>query len=122
MSLFINSSQLIRQFSLLENLVTMRNTGPLVNSNLNCPFFRVLPFFPRFTLFRVFPFFPRFTLFSAFYPFFHVFPLFSVFYPLFRVLPFFPLPPFRFRVLPLPLSQRHLFYPCSKIASRAHFN
>ena len=70
------------------------------------PFFRVLPFFPRFTpfsafypFFRVLPLFPRFTLFSAFYPFFRVLP----FFPRFTLFSASAIPPFRFRVLPLPV-------------------
>ena len=100
------------------------------------PFFRVLPFFPRFTLFsafypffRVLPFFPCFTLFSAFYPLFRVLPffprftLFSVFYPLFRVLPSFPrftlfsaFYPF-FRVLPFfpRFTLFSAFYPLFRV-------
>ena len=61
--------------------------------------FRLLRFFPSFTLFSLFrllPFFSPFTLFPPFYPFFRLLPffppftLFSAFYPFFRLLPFFP--------------------------------
>ena len=62
--------------------------------------------------FRLLPFFPPFTLFSAFYPFFRLLPFFPLFrllpfFPLFRLLPFFPL----FRLLPfIPLFRLLPFF------------
>ena len=64
-------------------------------------FFRLLLFFPPFTLFSPFP---PFTLFSAFYPFFR----FSAFYPFFRFSAFYPF--FRFSAF-YPFFRFSAFYP-----------